>query len=101
MTISEEELSYLGSLAHLAFSEEEKEMFMGKLDQAIAMIDAVKTVNTTGLEATRTPSDLTNQMREDRIEPTHDRADYLANVSQKADDWVVVPPSQTIKEGKS
>lgn len=98
MSISEEELSYLGALAHLTFSEEEKELFMGKLNQAIAMIDAVKTIDTTGLEPTRTPSDLVDQMREDQIERTQHREAYLANVSQKADDWVVAPPLQASKE---
>lgn len=99
VAISEEDLSYLAALVHLDFEGKEKTGFIEKLDQAVTMIEAVKSVDTTGLKPTYTPSDLTDQMREDRVEAIENRDGYLANVNQKADDWVVVPADQSVKEG--
>lgn len=90
---TDQELSHLMKLCRIECSPEEKETLKDNLSKVLSYIELLKEVDTEGVQpCTRVLETLTNVMREDRVEQTLSREDFLANAPAHVGGMVRVPP---------
>ena len=87
--ISDETIEYVGILAKLELSEEEKEQ--AKKGSMLDYIDKLNELDTTGVEPMSHVFPVDNVFREDVVTNGDDRDEMLANAPQKKDGTYMVP----------
>jgi len=90
-TISDETIEYVGILAKLDLSGEEKERAKKDMEEMLDYIDKLNELDTDGVEPMSHVSDVVNVFREDVVTGTDDRDELLKNAPEQKDGMYVVP----------
>ncbi len=89
--ISDETLEYVGILAKLELSEEEREAARSDMEKMLDYIDTLNELDTTGIEPMSHVFDVSNVFREDVVTNGDGREETLANAPQRKEDSFEVP----------
>ena len=89
--ISDETIEYVGILAKLELSEEEKEAAKKDMEQMLDYIDTLNELDTTGIEPMSHVFPVQNVFREDVVTNGDDRDNMLANAPEERDGQYQVP----------
>ncbi len=91
MKITTEMVDYISVLSRLKLPEQEKQRMTGELEQILAYMDVLNTLDTTGVEPMSHVFPIRNVMREDEVEASFDRAELLKNAPQADQEAFLVP----------
>lgn len=89
--ISDETIEYVGILAKLELSEEEKEQAKKDMGSMLDYIDKLNELDTSGVEPMSHVFPVDNVFREDVVTNGDDQDEMLANAPQKKDGTYMVP----------
>lgn len=89
--ISDETIEYVGILAKLELSEEEKEQAKKDMANMLDYIDTLNELDTSGVEPMSHVFPVNNVFREDVVTNEDDREGILANAPEAKDGAFVVP----------
>ena len=89
--ISDETIEYVGILAKLELSEEEKEQAKKDMANMLDYIDKLEELDTSGVEPMSHVFPVNNVFREDVVTNEDDRDEILANAPEAKDGAFVVP----------
>lgn len=89
--ISDETIEYVGILAKLELSEEEKEQAKKDMANMLDYIDTLNELDTTGIEPMSHVFPVHNVFREDVVTNGDQKDEILANAPQKKSDSFMVP----------
>ncbi len=89
--ISDETIEYVGILAKLDLSEEEKEQAKKDMGNMLDYIDQLNELDTEGVEPMSHVFSLHNVFRSDEVANGDDRENMLRNAPQKKDGTYMVP----------
>ena len=89
--ISDETIEYVGILAKLELSEEEKEQAKKDMANMLEYIDTLNELDTSGVEPMSHVFPVNNVFREDVVTNEDDREEILANAPEAKDGAFVVP----------
>ena len=90
-TISDETIEYVGILAKLKLSDEEKEQAKKDMGRMLDNIDQLNELDTEGVEPMSHVFPVHNVFREDEVTNGDDSAAMLANAPEEKDNSFVVP----------
>ena len=89
--IADETIEYVGILAKLELSEEEKEQAKKDMANMLDYIDTLNELDTSGVEPMSHVFPVNNVFREDVVTNEDDREEILANAPEAKDGAFVVP----------
>ena len=89
--ISDETIEYVGILAKLELSEEEKEQAKKDMANMLDYIDTLNELDTEGVEPMSHVFPINNVFREDVVTNGDDREEILSNAPENKDGAFVVP----------
>ena len=89
--ISDETIEYVGILAKLELSDEEKEQAKKDMANMLDYIDTLNELDTSGVEPMSHVFPVNNVFREDVVTNGDDREEILANAPEAKEGAVVVP----------
>jgi aspartyl-tRNA(Asn)/glutamyl-tRNA(Gln) amidotransferase subunit C len=89
--ISRQDVEHVARLARLALGDAELERMREQLGGILAYIDALRALDTAGVEPTSHAVPLVNVMREDAPRPCLPQAEALANAPDRSDAFFRVP----------
>lgn len=89
--ISDETIEYVGILAKLELSEEEKEQAKKDMENMLDYIDKLNELDTTNIEPMSHIFSVQNVFREDEVVNADDRDNMLSNAPQKKEGTYMVP----------
>ena len=89
--ISDETIEYVGILAKLELSDEEKEQAKKDMANMLAYIDTLNELDTSGVEPMSHVFPVNNVFREDVVTNGDDREEILANAPEAKEGAFVVP----------
>ena len=89
--ISDETIEYVGILAKLELSEEEKEQAKKDMANMLDYIDTLNELDTDGVEPMSHVFPINNVFREDVVTNGDDREEILSNAPESKDGAFVVP----------
>ena len=89
--ISDETIEYVGILAKLELSEEEKEQAKKDMANMLDYIDTLNELDTSGVEPMSHVFPVNNVLREDVVTNRDDREEILANAPEAKEGAFVVP----------
>ncbi len=89
--ISDETIEYVGILAKLELSEQEKEKAKSDMGRMLDYIDKLGELDTSGVEPMSHVFPVENVFREDVVTNTDTREDLLKNAPQQKDGMFMVP----------
>jgi aspartyl-tRNA(Asn)/glutamyl-tRNA(Gln) amidotransferase subunit C len=89
--ISREDVEHVARLARLALTPDELDRMREQLNAILAHIDALKAVDTTGVEPTAHAVPQFNVMRDDEPRPCLPRDAMLGNAPDRAGEFFRVP----------
>jgi aspartyl-tRNA(Asn)/glutamyl-tRNA(Gln) amidotransferase subunit C len=85
------DVDHVARLARLHLSDAEKARMGEQLTKILTYIDALRALDTEGVEPTTHAVPVVNVMRDDEIRPCLSRDEMLANAPDRADDFFRVP----------
>ncbi len=91
MQITDETIEYVGILAKLELSEEEKERAKKDMSDMLAYVGKLNELDTDGVEPMSHTFSLNNVFREDIVTNGDDRENMLLNAPEQKDGAYVVP----------
>jgi aspartyl-tRNA(Asn)/glutamyl-tRNA(Gln) amidotransferase subunit C len=91
MTITDETIEYVGILAKLELSDEEKEQAKKDMSNMLEYVSKLNELDTENVEAMSHAFDVKNVFREDVVTNTEDRENLLANAPEQKDGCYKVP----------
>lgn len=91
MKITTEMVDYISVLSRLKLPEEEKERMTGELENILAYMDVLNTLDTSRVEPMSHVFPIRNVVREDEVEPSFDREELLKNAPQRDREAFLVP----------
>ena len=89
--ISREDVDHVARLARLALTDAEKVLMRDQLNAILGHIDALRAVDTEGVEPTSHAVPLVNVMRDDAPRACLSQDDALANAPDRAGEFFRVP----------
>ncbi|AIG64272.1 glutamyl-tRNA amidotransferase [Corynebacterium atypicum] len=89
--ISREEVAHLAQLSQLALQPEEIEQFSSQIDQIVAHVSAVRSVDTEGVEPMSHPQSISTAMRADVVRPSLSAEQAIDQAPKAENDQFVVP----------
>jgi len=89
--ITDETIEYVGILAKLELSDEEKEKAKSDMGRMLAYIDKLGELDTSGVEPMSHVFPVENVFREDVVTNGNERERMLSNAPQEKDGMFVVP----------
>ncbi len=89
--ISDETIEYVGILAKLELSGEEKERAKKDMEEMLDYIDKLNELDTDGVEPMSHVFDICNVFRDDVVENGDGSADALANAPERRDGCFIAP----------
>lgn len=92
--ISDETIEYVGILAKLELSDEEKEQAKKDMGRMLDYIDKLNELDTTGVEPMSHVFQIQNVFREDVVTNGDDSENMLKNAPEEKDSMFVVPPTR-------
>jgi aspartyl-tRNA(Asn)/glutamyl-tRNA(Gln) amidotransferase subunit C len=91
MTITDETIDYVGILAKLELSDEEKEQAKKDMTNMLEYVSKLDELDTDGVEAMSHAFPVSNVFREDAVTNGDDRDNMLKNAPEKKDGCYKVP----------
>ena len=91
MKITTEMVDYISVLSRLKLPEEEKERMTGELENILAYMDVLNTLDTSQVEPMSHVFPIRNVVREDEVAPSFDREQLLKNAPQRDQEACLVP----------
>nr|WP_180313404.1 Asp-tRNA(Asn)/Glu-tRNA(Gln) amidotransferase subunit GatC [Clostridium sp. MD294] len=91
MKITDELLDYIGILARLHISEEEREKTKQEINKIVEYMDILNELDTTGIEAMSHAFPVKNVFREDAVQPSIEREYVILNAANKKEGCFKVP----------
>jgi len=91
MALTIKEVEHVARLARLSLSEEEKSKFAEQLSAILDYADSLNALPTEGIEPLTHILPVHNVFREDRVQPSMERAEILANAPLAEDFQYKVP----------
>ena len=91
MKIDAHMVENLAHLARLRFDDSEKESIRTDLENMVAFVEKLQTIDTKGVEPLLHISDVTNVLREDLVQGSVSRAEALLNSPVNDDTFFKVP----------
>ncbi len=88
--LTKEEVVKIASLARIELSDAEIEKFQKDLSSVLDYVEALKEVDTDGLDIVSSVTGLENVMREDKAILIEDQQDILANAPERKDNYYKV-----------
>ncbi len=76
MSIDRADIEKLGELARIAITEENIEVTINSINEVLALVDQLQTVDTTSVEPLANPLDATQRLRHDQVSETNHREEY-------------------------
>lgn len=89
--ITDETMEYIGILAKLELSAEEKKQAQADMGRMLAYFDKLKEIDTEGIEPMSHVFPMTNCFREDIVTNGEDRESMLVNAPEAFDGMIKVP----------
>jgi aspartyl-tRNA(Asn)/glutamyl-tRNA(Gln) amidotransferase subunit C len=89
--ISRADVAHVARLARLELTDEELEQFTAQLGAVLEHAHDVEALDTAGVDPTAHPLPLRNVLREDRVTPSLDRDEVLAQAPDTEADRFKVP----------
>ena len=89
--ISDETIEYVGILAKLELSDEEKEAAKKDMGRMLDYIDKLNELDTAGVEPMSHVFPVSNVFREDEVENGDDHEEMLVNAPKVKDGMYIVP----------
>ena len=89
--ISREDVAHVARLARLALTDAELETMREQLNAILAHIDALRAVDTAGIEPTSHAVPQFNVMRDDEPRPSFPQEEMLANAPDRSGEFFRVP----------
>ena len=96
MKITNEMVDYVSELSRLRLDEQSKEKMRGELQQIIAYMDVLNTLDTTGVEPMSHVFPVKNVLREDEVKPSSPRQALLANAPAPDEAAFLVPKAVAV-----
>lgn len=90
--ISREIIESAARLARLKLTEAEAVHFGGQLSAVIEAFGKISKINTDGIEPLVTPTDLSQRLRDDQVEPWSNVDEALAQSPERSGNLFKVPP---------
>ncbi|MBM3451936.1 MAG: Asp-tRNA(Asn)/Glu-tRNA(Gln) amidotransferase subunit GatC [Bacteroidetes bacterium] len=91
MKITDEMLNHIAHLARLEFIGEEKQEIKQDMEKIINFMDALNSIDTSGVEPLIFMSDEVNVLREDVTDETISKNEALKNAPKKDSDYIRIP----------
>jgi aspartyl-tRNA(Asn)/glutamyl-tRNA(Gln) amidotransferase subunit C len=91
MKITPEQVDYVALLGRLALTDDEKPKYMSQLDDILKYMDMLSEVPTDNVQPMAGPVELYTPLREDKVFPSLDIEDALANAPDKSGTSFRVP----------
>jgi aspartyl-tRNA(Asn)/glutamyl-tRNA(Gln) amidotransferase subunit C len=91
MKITDEIVDHIAHLARLEFVGEEKQEIKHDMEKIINFMDALNSIDTSGVEPLIFMSDEVNVLREDVSVETISKNDALKNAPKKDSDYIRIP----------
>ncbi|MEW6136664.1 MAG: Asp-tRNA(Asn)/Glu-tRNA(Gln) amidotransferase subunit GatC [Thermodesulfobacteriota bacterium] len=91
MKITPEQVDYVALLGRLRLEPEEKEKYLGQLDDILKYMEMLSEVDTEGVEPMAGPVELYTPLREDVVQPSLPPEDALANAPARSGTSFKVP----------
>jgi aspartyl-tRNA(Asn)/glutamyl-tRNA(Gln) amidotransferase subunit C len=89
--VDEKLVKEIASLARLDLSQEETEMFVSQFKDILDYVGILNEVDTENVPPAYASSANKSVIREDQIEESVPTEDFLSNVPESKDDYVVIP----------
>lgn len=91
MTITEDTVKHVATLARLTLTDEEASQYARELSQIMALVDELNTLDLDGIDLDHTDAELSPTLREDKAERLFPREALLANAPAQEDNCFQVP----------
>jgi aspartyl-tRNA(Asn)/glutamyl-tRNA(Gln) amidotransferase subunit C len=91
MAVTINDVEHIAKLARLEFSQEEKEKFMGQLNQILQYVEKLNELDTSNVEPLSHVIELQNVFRPDEVQPSIPAEEALKNAPAKKDTFFKVP----------
>ena len=91
MAVTLEDVDYVASLAHLRFSDDEREHLLVQLNEILRYMEQLNTLDTNGIEPTSHVLNLRNVFRDDVVDESLSHEAALANAPAKGQNHFTVP----------
>ncbi len=91
MTITDETIDYVGILAKLELSDEEKEQAKADMSRMLDYVGKLNELDTEGVEPMSHTFDVHNVFREDEVTNGDDRDNMIKNAPEQRNGCYVVP----------
>ena len=91
MKITREEVLKIAEIAHLTLTEDEVLEFTTDLEQMVNFADQLKDLDTTKVETNKDEPAIFNVLRKDKLRPSMDKDELLANAPQVKNGCFFVP----------
>ena len=91
MKITDEIIDYVGILAKLELSQEEKDQAKKDMETMLNYVDTLKELDTENVEAMSHAFSINNVFREDVVTNSNDRENLLKNAPEQKDGCYKVP----------
>ena len=89
--IKREDVEYLGKLARIELSEEEKKKLENDLEKILEYISKLNEVNTENVPPTYHVLPIKNVFREDKVKESFPREELLKNAPDRTEEFFKVP----------
>lgn len=91
MSLSPDEVRHVARLARLAVSDEQVPQVTEKLNDVMALLDQMQSIDTHGVEPLTNPLDRTQVLRADAVTETDARSELMSNAPAQQDGLFLVP----------
>jgi aspartyl-tRNA(Asn)/glutamyl-tRNA(Gln) amidotransferase subunit C len=91
MSVSEQDVEHVASLARLSFSPQEKRKLAEELNEILRYMEQLNKLDTTHIEPLSQVVELSNVLRNDMLKPSLPRRSVLQNAPAKTEQFFKVP----------
>ncbi len=91
MSVTIHDVDHVAKLAHLEFSQEEKEKFTHQLNDILAYMEKLNELDTSKVDPLSQVIELDNVFREDTVQPSYPPEEMLKNAPSKNEKFFKVP----------
>lgn len=91
MSVTIKDVEYVAALARLSFSDVEKQKLTAQLNEILAYMEQLNTLDTQSVEPLSQVIALSNVFREDSLRPSLSREETLRNAPVKSEKFFKVP----------
>lgn len=89
--LSKEEVQKIAKLSKLEFDDEEILSMQQSLNEIFSYIEKINEVDVTDVEPLYNVLEIMDRVREDSVENTEKKCDFLSNAPKSDDDFVILP----------